>query len=103
MTLPTFSVATGKPQRYAIAFDDAPPPIVSLAASMDEKDWQWQENVMRNAAISSSQHSIKSPGLHTLKIWMVDLGLVIDTIAAENRSGSQLGLLWPEETKISGH
>jgi hypothetical protein len=69
---------------------------------MDEKDWQWQENVMRNAAISSTQHPIISAGLHTLKIWMVDPGIVIDTIAAENHSGSKLGLLWPEETKISG-
>ena len=101
-TLPTFSVETGQPQRYAIAFDNAPPQIISLTASMDEKDWQWQENVMRNAAISSSQHPIKSAGLHTLKVWMVDPGIVIDSIAAENGRQAKLGLLWPEETKVAG-
>ncbi len=101
-TLPTFSVETGKPQRYAIAFDDTPPQIVSLDASMDEKNRQWQENVMRNADISSSQHPIKSSGLHTLKIWMVDPGIVIDSVAAENSSNAKLGLLWPAETKSGG-
>ena len=98
-TLPTFSVETGQSQRYAIAFDDAPPQIISLATSMNEKDRQWQENVMRNAAITSSQHLIETSGMHTLKIWMVDPGIVIDTIAAENHSGSMLGLMWPVETR----
>ncbi len=98
-TLPTFSVESGQPQRYAVAFDDAPPRIVSLKPSADEKDWWWQENVMRNAAITSSRHSLKSSGPHTLKIWMVDPGIVIDTIALEAGTGSDLGLLWPEETR----
>jgi hypothetical protein len=92
-------VETGKPQRYAIAFDEAPPQIISLDASMNEKDRQWQENVLRNADISSSQHPIKSSGLHTLKIWMVDPGIVIDSVAAENGSNAKLGLLWPAETR----
>ena len=97
-TLPTFSVETGQPQRYAVAFDDAPPQIVALKSSTDEKDWWWQENVMRNAAITSSAHRIVASGVHTLKIWMVDPGIVIDTIAAENGDVPPLGLLWPEET-----
>jgi hypothetical protein len=100
-TLPTFSVETGQPQRYAVAFDDAPPQIVSLKPSTSEKDSWWQENVMRNAAITSSRHTIAAPGLHTLKIWMVDPGIVIDTIAAENGKVPQLGLLWPEETRLA--
>jgi hypothetical protein len=100
-TLPTFSVETGQPQRYAVAFDDAPPQIVALKTSTNEKDPWWQENVMRNAATTSSRHNITSPGLHTLKVWMVDPGIVIDTIAAENGSEASLGLLWPEETKLA--
>ena len=100
-TLPTFSVETGKPQRYAIAFDDAPPQIVSLPASMSERDRQWQENVLRNAALTVSRHTISATGLHTLKIWMVDPGIVIDTIAAETQGAAPPGYLWPAETKIS--
>ena len=100
-TLPTFSVESGQPQRYAVAFDDAPPQIVSLKPGISEKDPGWQENVMRNAAITSSRHAVKSAGAHTLKIWMVDPGIVIDTVAAEPGASSPLGLLWPAETRTT--
>ncbi len=95
--LPTFSVETGKPQRYAIAVDDAPPKIVSLPFSMSETDRHWQENVLRNAALTTSVHDIAHPGLHTLKIWMVDPGIVIDTIIGDAGNGP-LGYSWPPET-----
>ena len=96
--LPTFSVETGKPQRYAIAVDDAPPQIVSLPASLSETDRQWQENVLRNAALTSSVHAIAKSGPHTLKLWMVDPGIVIDTIIGDGGDGP-LGYSWPPETR----
>ncbi len=97
--LPTFSFETGKPQRYAIALDDAPPQIVSMPFSTSENDKRWQENVLRNAALTSSVHQITNPGLHVLKIWMVDPGIVLDAIAAENGTGQDLGYVWPPETR----
>jgi hypothetical protein len=99
--LPTFSVATGQPQRYAIALDDEPLQIVSLPVSLDEHNRRWQENVLRNAAPTSSIHVIGQPGLHTLKIWMVDPGIVLDAIAAENGGDQNLGYVWPAETAVS--
>ena len=97
-SLPTFSVETGKPQRYAIAVDDAPPQIVSLPAAQSETDRHWQENVLRNAALTTSVHAIAPPGLHTLKIWMVDPGIVVDTIIGDGGDGGRLGYTWPPET-----
>jgi hypothetical protein len=99
--LPTFSVETGRPQRYAVALDDEPLQIISLPASLDERNRQWQENVLRNAALTASVHAVANPGRHTLKIWMVDPGIVIDAIAADNGGGQKLGYLWPEETAVS--
>jgi hypothetical protein len=98
-SLPTFSVETGKPQRYAIAVDDAPPQIVSLPAAQSETDRHWQENVLRNAALTTSVHAIAPPGLHTLKIWMVDPGIVVDTIIGDGGDGGRLGYTWPPETR----
>jgi hypothetical protein len=97
--LPTFSVEAGKPQRYAVAFDDAPPTIISLPASMSETDRHWQENVLRNAALASSVLPIAQSGRHTLKIWMVDPGIVIDTIVVENGPAPEPGYVWPSETR----
>lgn len=98
--LPTFSVETGKPQRYAIAFDDAPPQIISLPYSTNEYDRQWQKDVLRNAALTTSTHGIHQAGLHTLKIWMVDPGIVIDKIAAETGATKPLGYLWSGQTRF---
>jgi hypothetical protein len=99
--LPTFSVETGKPQRYAIALDNEPPEIVSLPFSMSESDRRWQENVLRNAALTSSVHSVTKPGLHTLKIWMVDPGIVLDAIEAETGGAQTPGYVWPAETRVN--
>jgi len=99
--LPTFSVETGQPQRYAIALDDALPKIISLPLSQDEKNKTWQENVLRNAALTSSVQTIVKPGLHTLKIWMVDPGIVLDTIAAQTGDAPSLGYVWPTETRVA--
>jgi len=98
--LPTFSVVAGQPQRYAIAFDDQTPQVVSLPVGKSENDPAWQKNVLRNAALTISNHSIGVPGKHTLKIWMVDPGIVLDTIVAVNGSGKELGYLWPAETAL---
>ena len=98
--LPTFSVETGQPQRFAIALDDAPPHIVALPVSMSETDRHWQENVLRNAALASSTFSVTQPGLHTLKIWMVDPGIVLDAIALQYGGPASLGYVWPPETRV---
>jgi hypothetical protein len=98
--LPTFSAETGKPQRYAVAVDDEPPQIVSLPASLSESNRRWQENVLRNAALTTSSHTIASTGVHTLKLWMVDPGIVIDAIAAQTGSEQSLGYTWPAETRL---
>jgi hypothetical protein len=98
--LPTFSVETGKPQRYAIAFDDAPPQIISLPLSQDEKNKTWQENILRNAAPTTSTHTLATPGAHTLKIWMVDPGIVLDTIFAKTGGTNDWGYVGPAETAM---
>jgi hypothetical protein len=48
--------------------------------------------------LTTSKHTIAKPGVHTLKIWMVDPGIVLDAIAAENGTTEKLGYVWPGET-----
>jgi len=97
--LPTFSVETGRPQRYAIALDGEPPRIVPLPVSTSETDRVWQENVLRNAAPASSVHSLSIAGLHTLRIWMVDPGIVLDAITGDYNNTLQSSYLYPPETR----
>ena len=97
--LPAFSVEAGRPQRYAIALDNEAPKIVALPFSTGETDRRWQEDVLRNAAFGSSSHPVARPGPHTLRIWMVDPGIIIDTIAADDGQAPDPGYLWPPETR----
>jgi hypothetical protein len=97
--LPTFSVETGKPQRYAVALDDEPMQIISLPLSQDERNRTWGENVLRNSALATSRHTVSQPGVHTLKVWMVDPGIVLDALAAQTVGAPPLGYLWPKETR----
>jgi hypothetical protein len=98
--LPTFSVEAGKPQRFAIAWDDAPPKIISLPVSQSERDPTWQKNVLRNLAEAADTSSISLPGLHTLNVWMVDPGIVIDEIIASTGGAREAGYLGPAETRL---
>ena len=98
--LPTFSVESSKPQRYAIALDDAAPKIVALPRSMSESDHHWQENVLRDAALTTSTIRVAQPGAHVLKIWMVDPGIVLEAIVLQQGTQSP-GYVWLAEAPAS--
>jgi hypothetical protein len=94
------SVEAGKPQRCAIALDDEPPKIVALPVSTGETDRPWQQDVLRNAALASSVLTVADAGLHTLKIWMVDSGIVLDAITADTDNALQSSYLCPPEIRL---
>ncbi len=82
---------------YGISIDDNPPQIINIHAGYTNHDWEkW---VADNIIISSSTHEIKKPGIHILKYWMVDPGLVLQKIVAgpHDINPSYLG---PPETLI---
>jgi len=59
----------------------------------------WQENFLRNAALTSSVYSLSIAGLHTLRIWMVGPGMVLDAIAGDDDNARQASYLYPPETR----
>lgn len=85
--------------RYALAFDDQRPQIVDVETRGNEHDKQWQQNVLRGAAINTTRHQIPTVGSHTLRIWMVDPGVVIDQIFMD-AGGIRQSYLGPPETWV---
>ncbi|MCX6328290.1 MAG: hypothetical protein NTZ85_02080, partial [Bacteroidia bacterium] len=57
----------------------------------------WEKSVSDNARFSVTKHFIPSPGYHTLKIWMVDPGVVIQKIIV-NTGGLKPSYLGPPES-----
>ena len=78
--LPALSLNKERGRRYAVSIDGETPTIVSLS-SESGSGGTWSRSVLRSAIEGTSTHSIATPGEHTLKIWMVDPGLVLDRVS----------------------
>jgi hypothetical protein len=93
--LPTQRIHEGRHLRYAVALDGARPAALNL-----EDAGTWEVNVLRAAAIQSFQTVLASPGKHTLKIWMMDPGVVLDKIVVD-LGGLRPSYLGPPETAVA--
>lgn len=76
---------------YAVAFNDQPPQRVNLQTHSSAPDWNTQ--VADNVNRTSIRLDPGEAGLHTLKLWMVDPGVVIQkiVIARDSLPQSYLG------------
>lgn len=83
--------------RCAVAIDDAAPVIVDFQ-TFGRSD-VWKENVLRNAAIGTTNQIVNRAGKHTLKIWMVDPGVMLDKILID-LGGKKNSYAFPKETKM---
>jgi hypothetical protein len=83
--LPALALNNERGRRYAVAIDDEDPQIVALS-SESGSGTIWSRSVLRASIHGSSSHDIPDSGVHTLKVWMVDPGLVLDRIVIETGS-----------------
>jgi hypothetical protein len=90
--LPTQRIHAGRHLRYAAAIDDASPAVVNL-----EDAGRWEDNVLRAAVTGASDGVVAKPGKHTLKIRMMDPGVVLDKIVLDF-GGMKPSYLGPPET-----
>jgi Glycosyl hydrolase family 115/Gylcosyl hydrolase family 115 C-terminal domain len=87
----------GKELQYAISFDDGTPQIINLHPDQTNKSWEnWVAN---NIIIDSTEFQINKTGIHTLKFWMVDPGIVLQKIVV-GFPGIKPSYLGPPETKV---
>ena len=97
---PTLNYIEGRGLRYGISFDDQIPQVVTLVPeNYDARNGNrdWEKTVSDNARLSRTDHTILSPGYHTLKIWMVDPGVVLQKIIV-NTGGLRPSYLGPPES-----
>jgi hypothetical protein len=75
---PTLNFVPGRGLRFAVSFDTQPPLIVDALAHNSNEDWSKAVSDGVRRATASLQ--IDAPGSHTLKIRMVDPGVVLEKI-----------------------
>ena len=96
----TLNFMPGRAVRYAVSFNDDPPLIATLVPRdfiAQHGNMDWEKTVGDNARHSQTTHTITKPGYHTLKIWMVDSGVVLEKVVV-NRGGVRPSYLGPPET-----
>ncbi len=79
--LPALALNNERGRRYAVSIDSEAPQIAELVSN--PTDNAWKRSVLRANIEGISTHAIATPGLHTLKIWMVDPGVILDRIVIE--------------------
>jgi hypothetical protein len=96
--IPTHAVHVGDELRYAASIDGDAGSTVDI----DTKEFSpaWSENVLRAAAIGTSDHKLAA-GKHTLTIHPLDPGMVFDKIVID-LGGLKPSYLGPPESAVGG-
>jgi Glycosyl hydrolase family 115/Gylcosyl hydrolase family 115 C-terminal domain/Glycosyl hydrolase family 67 N-terminus len=92
---PTQNFVPGRGLRFAMAFDDQPPQIIDTLEHNTNRDWE--TTVKDSVRYVKSTFQLASPGYHTLKIWMVDPGLVLEKLIVD-LGGLKPSYLGPPES-----
>ncbi len=92
---PTLNFVPGRGLRYAIAMDDEKPQVIDILEHNSTKDWG--ESVKDSVRTASSKHVIAASGPHTLRVWMVDPGVVLQKLVVD-AGGLKPSYLGPPES-----
>ncbi len=92
---PTLNFVPGRGLRFAISFDDQPPQILDALVNNTQQDWA--QSVEESVRKVKSNHTVRGIGYHTLKVWMVDPGIVLQKLVV-NLGGVEPSYLGPPES-----
>jgi len=92
--------------RFALAIDDAAPQIVNINEGESVPDWKypdwWSQSVGDHIKIRRSAHQALAPGKHTLKVWMIDSGIVLQKFVVDAGGQKPTYLGPPASRRASG-
>ncbi|NJB72218.1 hypothetical protein GGR42_002709 [Saonia flava] len=98
---PTLNYQKNEGLKYAIAIDDEAPQIINIHEGETVPDWEypdwWNNSVTDHIKKKQSVHPNIKSGTHTLKIWMVDAGVVFQKFVIDT-GGLKESYLGPSES-----
>lgn len=77
-TLPTHPLNKNFSMRYGLSIDDGPVKVVDFRTI--GRSEEWKQNVLRNSAVRTVEFSALKPGKHTLRVYAIDPGVIVDRI-----------------------
>jgi hypothetical protein len=75
---PTQNFQPGVGLRYGISFDDESPQVMNLHT--DYSQAEWERSVRDGVRIMTSKHKLAGAGVHVLKFWAMDPGVVLEKL-----------------------
>jgi hypothetical protein len=100
VTSPTLNFVPDRGLRVAISFDDGSPQEVTLVPkgfNAQNGNRDWETTVKDNARHTTAALDVAQPGYHTLKIWMIDPGVVLQKLVVD-LGGLKPSYLGPPES-----
>ncbi len=98
---PTLNYKKNEGLKYAIAIDEENPQAVNMHEGETQPDWEyprwWNTSVTDHIKIKTTKHKGLTPGQHTLKVWMVDPGVVFQKFVID-AGGLKPSYLGPPES-----
>jgi len=99
---PTQNYQKTEDLKFAIAIDEEQPQIININKDEIKSDWEyaewWTKSVADHIKKSISRHSDIKAGAHTLKVWAIDPGVVIQKFII-NSGGLKPSYLGPPESR----
>ncbi len=96
--VPTHPLEADRGLRFAVAFDDHPPEVVTVGAGLEVSSPAWSQNVLNGTITGASTYQFTRIGSHVMKIYMIDPRVVLDKIVID-AGGVRPSYLGPPETK----
>ncbi len=97
---PSLNFLPDRDFKLGISFDDETPRIITVVPkefNAQNGNREWEKTVMDNTRYVKTDLSISEAGYHTLKIWMIDPGIVLEKIVV-NTGGVRPSYLGPPES-----
>ena len=98
---PSLNCFPGKSLNVGVSFDNSDPQILTVVPGdyfAHNGNLDWEKSVVYNARIVVSKHNIEKEGNHTLKVWMINPGVVIEKIVVDT-GGVKESYLGPPESR----
>lgn len=80
-TLPTLPLNNNFSMRYAVSVDEGPVTVLDFKTS--GRTEEWKQNVLSNSAMRSVKLPSLGAGKHTVHIYMIDPGVVLDRMVVD--------------------
>ena len=97
---PSLNYMPDRGVRIGVSFDEAAPQLLTVVPKgyvAGDGNHDWEQTVKDSIRVVKSEHQVDKPGLHTLKVWMVDPGVVLQGLTVDT-GGVRPSYLGPPES-----